>query len=147
MEKTGLTAMIGLFLLFITTGALAHCEIPCGIYDDQMRIDMLSEHIDTIEKSMSHINQLAKGNPVDYNQLIRWTTNKEKHADEFQHIVAQYFLTQRIKPDMKRYTEQLETLHQMLIFSMKCKQTTDLAHVEKLRSLVKSFADLYFEKK
>jgi len=28
--------------------AFAHCQVPCGIYDDQARLDALEEHITTI---------------------------------------------------------------------------------------------------
>ena len=47
-----LTAAIGICM---ATHAWAHCEIPCGIYDDHMRIHMIEEHITTIEKSMQQI--------------------------------------------------------------------------------------------
>ena len=30
----------------------AHCEIPCGIYGDSVRIALIYEHITTVEKSM-----------------------------------------------------------------------------------------------
>jgi len=50
----------------------------------------------------------------------------------------------RIKPDTKDYERKLSLLHQMLIFSMKYKQTTDTGHVSKLRDLVKDFQQLYF---
>ena len=122
----------------------AHCEIPCGIYDDQLRADLIAEHSTTIEKSMKKIVELSKQNPVNYNQLIRWISNKEKHADEIQHLVTQYFMTQRIKPDAKKYSEKLAVLHKMLIYAMKCKQSTDVAHVSTLRSLTKEFEILYF---
>jgi nickel superoxide dismutase len=122
----------------------AHCEIPCGIYDDQLRVDLIAEHLTTIEKSMKKIVELSKQNPVNYNQLVRWVSNKEKHANEIQHIVTQYFMTQRIKPDAKKYSEKLAVLHKMLIYAMKCKQTTDVAHVSTLRSLLKEFEILYF---
>ena len=122
----------------------AHCEIPCGIYDDQLRVDLIAEHSTTIEKSMKKIVELSKQNPVNYNQLVRWISNKEKHADEIQHLVTQYFMTQRIKPDAKKYSEKLAVLHKMLIYAMKCKQSTDVAHVSTLRSLTKEFAILYF---
>ena len=122
----------------------AHCEIPCGIYDDQLRVDLIAEHSTTIEKSMKKIVELGKQNPVDYNQLVRWVSNKEKHANEIQHIVTQYFMTQRIKPDAKKYSEKLAVLHKMLIYAMKCKQTTDVANVSTLRSLTKEFEILYF---
>ena len=61
--------------LFIASIASAHCEIPCGIYDDQARVKMIEENITTIEKSMKEILQLEKDNPVNYNQLVRWIMN------------------------------------------------------------------------
>ena len=75
-----------------------HCEIPCGIYDDQARITLLKEHITTIEKSMDQIEELQSKQDKDYNQLVRWIVNKEDHAEKLMGIVTQYFMTQRIKP-------------------------------------------------
>ena len=40
-------------------------------------------------------------------------------------------MTQRIKLDAKNYDKKLGLLHQMLVYAMKCKQSTDLAHTEK----------------
>jgi nickel superoxide dismutase len=96
---------------------------------------------------MKQIVELEKADHHHANQLVRWVMNKEQHADELQHIVAQYFMTQRIKPDTKDYAKKLSLLHQMLIYGMKCKQTTDTANTEKLRSLIKEFDALYFSKK
>ena len=124
------------FILVFTVQAFAHCEIPCGIYDDEMRINMINEHIATIEKSMNQIMALEKADHQHSNQLVRWIMNKDHHADEIQEIVSQYFLTQRIMPDAKEYEKKLKILHQILIHSMKCKQTTDLTHVNTLRNLV-----------
>jgi nickel superoxide dismutase len=131
-------------LLLGFTPAGAHCEIPCGIYDDQMRTQIIAEHAMTIEKSMKQILQLQKEQPVNYNQLVRWISNKEAHATKAQHIISQYFMTQRLKPDQEEYLEKLAVLHQMLIAAMKCKQTTDLDHVDTLRALLKKFETLYF---
>jgi nickel superoxide dismutase len=125
----------------------AHCEIPCGIYNDEMRIQMLKEHIETIEKSMKQIVELSAATPMNTNQVVRWVNNKDKHADEIQHIVTQYFMTQRVKPaDMKdqAYLKKLTLLHAMLFQAMRAKQTTDLQHVEKLRTLVDEFHEAYF---
>jgi nickel superoxide dismutase len=132
--------------LLCAVSASAHCEIPCGIYDDAMRIKMINEHIATIEKSMKQIMELEKADHRHSNQLIRWVMNKENHASELQEIVTQYFMTQRIKPGAKDYDKKLHLLHAMLVYAMKCKQTTDLANVGKLRDLVKGFEALYFEK-
>jgi len=136
------TLPIVFLLVLSATPVLSHCEIPCGIYDDKMRISMLEEHITTIEKSMKLIKELESAS--DSNQLIRWVMNKEDHANQFQEIVSQYFLTQRIKSDHQDYGAKLEVLHQMLIYAMKCKQTTDLDNTARLKELVSEFDKLYF---
>jgi nickel superoxide dismutase len=133
-----------LFLSSYIPNAAAHCEIPCGIYDDQLRAQLIAEHATTIEKSMKMIMELSKSNPVNYNQMVRWVSNKEDHATQIQHIVTQYFMTQRLKPDQAKYSEKLTALHKMLIAAMKCKQTTDLTHVNALRAHLKEFEKLYF---
>ena len=130
-----------LMVLLMAANASAHCEIPCGIYDDQMRIDMIAEHITTMEKSMKQIVELGGKKPTNHNQLSRWVTNKEHHADELQHIVTQYFMTQRIKLDTDKYSEKLASLHKLLVYAMKCKQTTDLSHIATLRAVLKEFQE------
>jgi nickel superoxide dismutase len=137
---------ICIFLIVATlplSSALAHCEIPCGIYDDQMRIKMIAEHISTIEKSMYKVTEIEKSEG-NANQLVRWVSNKEDHANQLQHIVTQYFMTQRIKPDADKYTEKLTLLHQLLLQSMKAKQTVDLSYIEKMRATLGEFEKLYF---
>ncbi len=140
----GLSFLVLALILMLGSNAASHCEIPCGIYDDQLRTNLIAEHATTIEKSMKQIEELSKVSPINYNQLVRWVSNKEDHATKIQEIVFQYFMTQRIKPDQEKYTEKLSVLHKMLIAAMKCKQTTDLSNVEALRSLLKEFEVLYF---
>jgi nickel superoxide dismutase len=147
---TAITAMF-LALILPVRGALAHCEVPCGIYGDKTRIALLREHITTVEKSMKMIAELGAADEINYNQLIRWTNNKEKHAEEIQHIVWQYFMTQRIKPaaegaERDAYLAKLSILHHLLLGAMKSKQTLDHAHIEKMRALVDEFEKLYFKK-
>jgi len=143
-SKFFLFALSSLVIFFTAVTVAAHCEIPCGLYDDGLRVRLISEHITTIEKSMNKIRELSKKNPVNYNQLVRWIVNKETHADKIQDIVSQYFLTQRIKPDSKHYQEHLSLLHQILVYAMKTKQSIDLAHIARLRLLLKEFEALYF---
>ncbi len=153
MKKT-----IFLFLLSLSmmTGrsAFAHCEIPCGIYNDELRIALLYEHFTTIEKSMNQMTELSGEGDINYNQLIRWTGAKEDHANEVQHVVSQYFITQRVKlPESMegeaydKYVQQLAALHEIIVYAMKSKQTTDTGNVEKMRAALKKFEDLYFEGK
>ena len=107
-------AITGICLLYSMQISFGHCQIPCGIYDDLMRIHQMEEHVLTIEKS---INKLAD-NPND-NQTVRWVVNKEVHADELSDIVTYYFMTQRIKPGMPEYVNKLSLLHELLVTSMK----------------------------
>jgi nickel superoxide dismutase len=148
MRKAYIQIVILFAYFFIFSTVLhAHCEIPCGIYDDEMRVQMINEHIQTIEKSVTAINELEQAGLSHHsNQLVRWIMNKEDHANQLQEIVTQYFMTQRIKFDTKDYDKKLNILHHMLVYAMKCKQTTDLENVEALKKLVKEFSDIYFEK-
>ena len=131
--------------------AYSHCQIPCGIYNDQMRFDTIAEHITTIEKSMKLITELSGQDKPNMNQIVRWVRNKEQHADEISHIVSYYFMAQRVKlpaeGDTKaqnQYVKKLTLLHRMLVYSMKAKQTTDLANVEQLKSSLNEFHKVYF---
>ena len=139
------TLLTALLLLGFSAAAQAHCEIPCGIYGDEMRIKMMNEHLMTIGKSMRMIKELQAEDPVDYNQLVRWVMNKDDHANKFQEIVSQYFMTQRIKAGDADYDRKLRALHQMLVSAMKCKQTTEQKHVNALHTLIHEFEDLYFK--
>jgi len=154
MNRFLVSAMLATVLCLAGAGvAMAHCEIPCGIYGDLMRVAMLREDITTVEKSMKQVEELSKDPAANANQLVRWVNNKEAHCDKIQHVVTQYFMTQRIKPvpasdaeAHQAYLAKLAKLHGMLIHAMKAKQTTGVAHVESLRELVDEFAGLYFSK-
>ena len=152
MNNRRFSVLLILALVLTAGSASAHCEIPCGIYDDSTRIDLLNEHIATIKKSMVQIEELTAAGDKNYNQIVRWITNKEDHANKFQEIVTQYFMTQRIKPvepgsdGYAGYQKKTELLHRMLVEAMKCKQTVDQSHTDKLSSLVAEFDQVYFAK-
>ncbi len=126
--------------------AAPHCEVPCGIYDDQMRFQQMLEDTKTIAKCIESINEFAnnlEGAPPTakgINQTMRWVTTKENHATNTQQIVAQYFLTQRIKADHKDYAKQLAAAHAVLVAAMKCKQDADAKTAEALKNAI---YDLY----
>lgn len=150
-KKASVISVILLASALIVPRAFSHCQIPCGIYDDETRFRIIAEHITTIGKSMKTIMQLMEEDTVNANQVVRWVQNKEKHADELSHIVTYYFMTQRVAPvdekdamGFREYTKKLTLLHQMLYYAMKAKQTTDLSNVEKLTALLEDFRSAYF---
>jgi len=146
-KAAGYLTIMVLFAAAIPESVRAHCQVPCGIYDDQMRIHLMEEHVATIEKSMNEIT--AK---PEMNQAVRWVMNKDKHADELSEIVTYYFMAQRIKPPTdltdeaatKDYVNKLTLLHAIQIHAMKAKQSTDLAEIATLRDLVSQFRKAYF---
>ncbi|HUT28987.1 MAG TPA: superoxide dismutase [Ni] [Sedimentisphaerales bacterium] len=147
-------SILAILLLLVGSASLvySHCQIPCGIYDDPARFDTIAENITTIEKSMKQIVELSANQKPDMNQIVRWVNNKEEHADDISHIITYYFMAQRIKPveetdadAYRKYVKKLTLLHKMLVYCMKCKQTTDLANVEMLKTLLSEFRTAYLE--
>jgi nickel superoxide dismutase len=130
--------------------AYSHCQMPCGIYDDEARFSAIAENITTIEKAMKEIERLSAEAKPNMNQIVRWVNTKDAHADEMSETVTYYFMAQRVKlpekGDTKAYNDyvkKLTLLHPMLIYAMKAKQTTDLANVQELRSLLDEFHKVY----
>lgn len=140
-------AILALLLMAsAATLAGAHCQVPCGIYDDHMRVHMMEEDMVSIEKAMKSIMALQQESPVNYNQLVRWVNTKEEHAQKIQDLVSEYFLAQRIKPNQPQYTKRLELLHQLITGAMKCKQTLSVKYVKEMRKALKEFETIYFAK-
>jgi nickel superoxide dismutase len=129
---------------------LRHCQVPCGIYGDRMRVAMLLENATTIEKAMNQIRELEDGK--NYNQIVRWVTTKDEHAQGIQQMCLDYWLAQRIKAPadgagedaIHTYGTQLALMHEIIVAAMKCKQTTDTANVEKIRDAAMKFSETYF---
>lgn len=146
-----LVAIAAALVLAVAPGVRAHCQVPCGIYDDELRIQLIEEHATTIEKSMRMIRELGAAEAPEWNQLVRWVDTKEQHAQKVQDLVTAYFMAQRVKPPATtegeawdEYVLRLTLLHKMQVAAMKAKQTTEPAHVATLRTLIADFRKAYF---
>ena len=148
------TILLAIIIIFNTSNNLfAHCQVPCGIYDDAARIIHLKEHVFTIEKAMNQIKQLSESesDSQNMNQLVRWVNTKEDHAALIQSTIAVYFLAQIIKPKKKNedgrqlYVDQTLVLQQIIVATMKCKQTVDITKPQQVIQLLNQFIDLYFD--
>ena len=134
---------------FMPQEAQAHCEIPCGIYDDHGVLNEIVLDCKTIEKAMNQIVDLSKDAAKNQNQIVRWVKNKDEHAENIQKTIAKYFLTQRIKTvakekeeEYKSYQMQLELMHKVLVAAMKSKQTTDVKYPAEIVEHLKTFHGL-----
>ncbi len=124
--------------------ALAHCEVPCGIYADERRFEQMLEDQTTIAKAIAQIGELASKNDAQSkNQLVRWINTKESHATASQHVIAQYFMTQRLKADKEGYAKKLTAAHAVMVAAMKCKQSTDPATAVSLKKAILAFHAAY----
>jgi len=124
--------------------AQAHCQVPCGIYNDAARIAALNEDTETIAKCITKINALAgKTDATSINQTVRWIQTKETHASHIITVVSEYFLTQKVKAvgsDNKqghqKYLESLARHHAVMVAAMKTKQNPSLKAVQTLNSAI-----------
>lgn len=130
------------FACAFTSLAMAHCQVPCGIYGDQLRFEQMLGDEHTIAKAQAQINEMTEGEITaqKVNQMARWVAAKEDHATKIQNTIAAYFMAQRIKADNKNYVKQLTAAHAVMVAAMKCKQSADPATAEMLE---KKIFDLY----
>lgn len=140
-------------LTFSAVNVQAHCQVPCGIFDNHARIHEVEEHITTIAKASRLIRTLSEDEKPDLNQIVRWVNTKEDHAIKIQKIATDYFLAQRVKPASpedaeayKTYQKQLETIHHVVFWAMKAKQSTETAPIDKLTAAVKELNKLFVPK-
>ena len=129
---------------FMPQTARAHCQIPCGIYDDHARVQSMLEDAATVEKAVTLIEELSgKTDKQSQNQLVRWVTNKEKHAQNIITTISDYFLTQRVKTSQKDYEERLVKHHAVILAAMKAKQNADVQISKNLKNSIEALGAYY----
>lgn len=144
-------ATAAVFTLSASPQLAAHCQIPCGIYTDDTVLKDLDTHQATISKAMAQINELSKNPAKNANQIARWVANKEQHATRIQITMMEYFLAQRIKLaeaeiNQDAYLKKLTLAHQIIVYAMKCKQSTDISDSANLQQAIGHFTWAYTEK-
>lgn len=129
---------------FAPNQAAAHCQVPCGIYDDAARVQSMLEDATTVKKATTQIAELAdKADAQSQQQLIRWVSNKEAHAQQVITTISDYFLTQRVKIDQEDYVERLKKHHAVIVAAMKAKQSADGANADALTAAIKELQTYY----
>jgi nickel superoxide dismutase len=128
----------------------AHCQVPCGIYDDATRIKRLKEDAATIAKAIAAINELAEKRDANaFNQAARWVATKEDHASHIIEVVSEYFLAQKVKPlppgsdEYDAYLKKLADHHAVMVSAMKTKQAAEPLTVTALEKAIAQLATHY----
>jgi nickel superoxide dismutase len=140
IRRTGTPGLVLVSLVLLSQIAHAHCQVPCGIYDDAARLARMQEDAATIEKAMVKIQELAgRDDAQSANQLTRWVMTKETHAANIITTVAEYFLTQKVKPvppgtpGYDAFLAMLADHHNVMVAAMKTKQNCDVKFAGELR--------------
>jgi nickel superoxide dismutase len=134
--------------LMVPQTANAHCQIPCGIYDDHARVKSMLEDAKTLEKSIVVLKELdSKTDLQSLNQKVRWINNKEIHSEKIITTISNYFLTQRVKASQKDYKERLVNHHSVIVNAMKVKQNSNQEAVSNLIKSIQVLANYYPEHK
>lgn len=127
-----------------TQTAEAHCQVPCGIYNDSARVESMLEDAATVTKATKMLSELAdKTDAQSINQSTRWVLNKEKHAQSIIDTISDYYLTQRVKPSQSDYTERLVKHHAVILAAMKAKQNADTKYATALAESIEALSAYY----
>jgi nickel superoxide dismutase len=138
-----LTLAASSFFLMPTQLA-AHCQVPCGIYDDHARVDAMLEDAATVLKATQKLKELAgTHDPQGQQQIVRWVMNKEKHAQAIIDTISDYFLTQRVNEKQEDYAERLMKHHKVIVAAMKAKQRASHVSAEALSDAIKELIVYY----
>src|SRR5947207_1435893 len=92
----------------------AHCQMPCGIYHDDMVFDQIDQYVETMYKGISVLDDNKFANVKDKNEFVRWIIQKEKASDEAAALITEYFLQQKIKPNEEDTVKKLTAAHKLL---------------------------------
>ena len=135
------TLAVAVLSAFTVQNASAHCQVPCGIFADQLEFEKLLEAQTTIAKANVQMAELIQENtPLNANQAASWIMTKEDHCKKVMESVAQYFMAQRIKPDADNYEKALIAAHNVMRAAMKAKQDPSAEVAEALKTAI---FDLY----
>lgn len=139
-----LTLSLLSFALLTPQAATAHCQVPCGIFDDAARVHAMLEDARTIAKACRLMAELdGKTDPQSRQQFIRWTNEKEAHAQKIIEVTANYFMAQRVKTSMEDFNDRLLAHHAVILAAMRAKQNADASYAEALTQAIEAVAVYY----
>jgi nickel superoxide dismutase len=121
----------------------AHCDIPCGIYDPH-NAELGAR---TVARMVELINENLGDSVEQRNKFARCVKVKEEHAEIVKHEI-QVIWSDYFKPEhLEKYPQIHDLTWRILKQAGKCKQTVDASAAAELQSMVKQFADIFWETK
>jgi len=125
----------------------AHCQVPCGIFDDAKQLAKLKEDAATIRKAQTELTDAgAPSDAAGANTFTRWVMYKEQHADAIIKDIGYYYMAQRFPKwefgSDDDYKTALELHHKTMVCAVKAKQSTDVATSDALDAAIEAMAAL-----
>lgn len=123
---------LGAVLILGGTGSSlqAHCQMPCGIYHDDMVYDLIDQYVETMIKGITVMNQSKFDTVRERNEFVRWVMEKDKESNEAANLITTFFLQQKIKPGEADTAKRIERAQKLLALLVSIKQNTDVKIVE-----------------
>lgn len=127
------------FYVILASQAFGHCQMPCGIYHDDLVFDEVDQYIEKMVKGMSVLNKSKFETVKERNEFIRWVNLKEQCSDDMAVLITKYFLQQKIKPDEEDTAQRLQLAHKLLFLLVAIKQNTDVSIVDEFAEIWEKF--------
>ncbi len=143
MKKFISTSALALALITPFVHVEAHCQMPCGIYHDDMVYDRIDQYVETMVKAVSMLNKNDFSSPFESNRFVRWVIEKENASDEAASIILKFFLQQKIKPDEPDTAKRLESAHKLLFLLVAIKQNSDVSIVDEFSDEWDAFKNMF----
>ena len=107
----------------------AHCQMPCGIYHDDMVFDQVDQYIETMAKGVSVLTANKGVTIQERNEFTRWVIEKDEASDEIANVLVTFFLQQKIKPNEDDTVKRITSVHKLLFYIVTIKQTVDMKYL------------------
>ena len=124
----------------------AHCDIPCKVYDPSViQYSALS-----IVRFIDLINEEIKDSEMNSNniaQLTRLVSVKEQHSKEVKSEVATIWGDYFKEPQISKYPEIHNLVHEIMQLASKCKQETKRENGVELLKRINNFTEIFWETK
>ncbi|CCB85783.1 MULTISPECIES: superoxide dismutase [Ni] [Parachlamydia] len=134
----------GIFALLAWGSPLySHCQMPCGIYHDNMIYDQIDQYVETMVKGITVLTDNKFTTLHDKNEFVRWIMTKETESNKVSELITTYFLQQKIKPDEEDSTKKVVMAHRLLFLIVGIKQNIDIKMVKNFQDQWEKFKLLF----
>lgn len=108
----------------------AHCQMPCGVYHDDMVYDQIDQYAETMFKAVNVLTHSKFQTVEEKNEFMRWIYQKEVQSNAAAELICTYFLMQKIKPGETDTVKRLVSAHKLLFLIVGIKQNVDNSFVQ-----------------